>query len=499
MEPYKSSRAGLKRACLLPLARDWTHNPSSRKKRNHATFPPILEMDTYIPSTDKSDLDKTDCTGVHIIDESSDPYCRDSWVDLRLISEGGWLNYAIHANSPLEGNDKCGWCLIYSPQLQSSPSFDYKSNRKHPYDRLAAAGTNLDSSSPSASASTLWSSNTSVSAFSIRKKHCISNLRSRYSFTMSPSASLSGNPDPVPHSPGCSAISRCVSPRAEELVQLLDHFSSFCVLDAKSPSNAVIAASKDIYSAGGRGEQFPLNIKVLEEESCPVVSGFDDHGNNVSYLIIATKLYTAKSGKFQLFLATLLDITDFLHAVTLEDLELRRYPGTLDNGRGGLSSIPSRLNLDAADITDTSLKAMDENKGTEIRPSQSPTSMSPSQTIEQLLSEFSAELLYLYKDTFILARSPQDNTLYKISHVSRSLYAEGEYIHSHLKHTPADKMQLLSEHLGKDCRFDLVVNWGDSGVEKRLYCAPIYYSSSWDWVCTMTDIDVPYLWHRKKS
>ncbi|EGD95777.1 hypothetical protein TESG_03243 [Trichophyton tonsurans CBS 112818] len=314
---------------------------------------------------------------------------------------------------------------------------------------------------------------------------------------MASSPNLRPSPAP-PHSPVCSIISRSASPHAAELVQLLDHLNSFCVLDTKSPGNAVVAASKDIHSAGGRGEKFPLNINVLEEEPCPVVSGYDENGNDVSYLIIATRLITATSGECHLLLTTLLDITDFLYAATLEDLELRKSPKACEAEHGILPSINSRVNRSAAEVINASPNLPDQSQENEVHRSQTPMGIGPSQTTEQLLSEFSAELLYIYKDIFILARSPQDRTVYKISHVSRSLHAEGEYIRSHLKHTRAEKMKLLSENLGKNTQFDMVVNWGDHGIEKRLYCVPIYCCESWDWVCTMTDVDVPYLWRRSR-
>ncbi|EFE43703.1 hypothetical protein TRV_01512 [Trichophyton verrucosum HKI 0517] len=486
------------------------HHPASRKQTGSATFPTILEMDASTPSTDQDDLEGTGPTGIHMVNDSFDTsFCRDSWADLRLLSEGIWLKCALHPNNPLEGNGDSGWRLIYSPVLESSPTFEHKSDKNHYYSQPATLRTSLDSSiSPSASTSTLQSSDTSISTTSVRKKSCIANLRSQYSFTMTSSPNIRLSPAP-PHSPVCSIISRSASPRAVELVQLLDHLSSFCVLDTKSPGNAVVAASKDIYSAGGRGEKFPLNINVLEEEPCPVVSGYDENGNDVSYLIIATRLITATSGECHLLLTTLLDITDFLYAATLEDLELRQNPKVCETERGILPSINSRVNLSAAEVINASPNLPDESKGNGVHRSQTPMSIGPSQTTEQLLSEFSqtteqllsefsAELLYIYKDIFILARSLQDSTVYKISHVSRSLHAEGEYIRSHLKHTPTEKMKLLSESLGKNTRFDMVVNWGDYGVEKRLYCVPIYCGESRDWVCTMTDVDVPYLWRRSR-
>ncbi|KAF3481159.1 uncharacterized protein GIQ15_03918 [Arthroderma uncinatum] len=278
-----------------------------------------------------------------------------------------------------------------------------------------------------------------------------------------------------------------------------------------SPCNAVVAASRNIWSAGDHGDNFPLNINVLEEDACPVVSGYDEDGNGISYLIIVTKLFTALSGECRLFLASLLDITDFLHAVTFEDLEMRKYAKVYNAEDEDSSSIISQINLSTTNQADTTLQPTDKGHAKEMRPMlkepgretarsvPSPMGMGPSQTTEQLLSEFSAELLYLYKDTFILARSPLDNKLYKISHVSRSLLADGEYIRSHLKHTPADKMQLLSKCLGQNDQFDMVINWGDSGTEKRLYCAPIYCHTSRDWVCTLTDIEAPYLWRRNKT
>jgi hypothetical protein len=123
------------------------------------------------------------------------------------------------------------------------------------------------------------------------------------------------------------------------------------------------------------------------------------------------------------------------------------------------------------------------------------TSVSKSTTtIDEILDEFMTNLQMLYSDLFLLARSPLDDKYYEIYNVSPALYASGEYITGHLTHTAPNVVEYMSERLGGRTRFRVTVRWGSLGIEKWLYCVPLYGQSSITWICVLVDFHMPDLW-----
>ena len=99
----------------------------------------------------------------------------------------------------------------------------------------------------------------------------------------------------------------------------------------------------------------------------------------------------------------------------------------------------------------------------------------------------------LYKDYFCLSRSLVDSSFYEISLVSPSLQDSGEYLESHLKHTRADTIDDLARNLSSSERFSVKTKWGISGIDKWLYCTPVFGKKD-SWVCLLVNGDLPILW-----
>ncbi len=105
-----------------------------------------------------------------------------------------------------------------------------------------------------------------------------------------------------------------------------------------------------------------------------------------------------------------------------------------------------------------------------------------------------SELQELYSDFFLLGKSPLDDTYFEICNVSPTLFAAKDYIHGHLSHTGQAGIIELSTRLAQGVPFDMHVKWGSQGLDKRLYCSPLYGHNSRTWICFLVDNQMPALW-----
>ena len=115
-------------------------------------------------------------------------------------------------------------------------------------------------------------------------------------------------------------------------------------------------------------------------------------------------------------------------------------------------------------------------------------------TMDEVLEDFISSLQKLYSDFFLLARSPLDDKYYEICNVSPSVYASGEYMTGHLTHTSPNVVEELSERLGVGHRFRTTIRWGSQGVQKQLYCIPLFGQRSVIWICILIEMQMPVLW-----
>ncbi|KAK5047495.1 hypothetical protein LTR84_006592 [Exophiala bonariae] len=325
-----------------------------------------------------------------------------------------------------------------------------------------------------------------------------------------------------------------------ETGQLVEHFKSFCILDANALGFPVIATSQELRYIFNVGEQFFLNNLECEGASMDIVTGRDAAGDPVTHLVLFTPLIIPSSGRSRFMLASLIDVTRFINdAASLPELEKSSMSSTAESDlRSPLQHLigvdwnDSTYKLSSEDLLGGCLLPQDRHDqklnshhrddiwlnlaNEENRRHQGPimtsTPLSPlsasknpgssgashasatSSNVDEVLDEFMSGLQELYSHFFLLAKSPLHDDYYEICNVSPMLHATKEYINGHLSHTDSGGIAELSLRLAQECPFDLDVKWGDRGHPKRLYCSPLYGQNSITWICFLVDDQIPALW-----
>ena len=348
------------------------------------------------------------------------------------------------------------------------------------------------------------------------------------------------------------------SSRSNAFIHSVKHFVSFCVLDTSVSGCPVTATSDDLRYLFQIGEHFMLNIQECEGTSIDIVIGFSPDGDEVIHLVLFSPLLSPSTGKSRFVLAALIEVTHFAHEVSqlpeLDSVAEESYSGEEiatpvatppqstwstrscelrpDDLLGGCSvtakpkqipvtevssisqshqSRPTAFNREPEDVwlalareeqveRDRQRRAgsMTENSpgydAQQSLRSDSTGSSSSSTAVDKVLDEFMSSLQEIYSDSFLLARSPLDDKFYEICNVSPAVYASGEYVTGHLTHTASDVIEGMGERLGAGSPFRAIVRWGSQGVEKRLYCVPLFGQSSLTWICVLVDFHMPVLW-----
>lgn len=322
-------------------------------------------------------------------------------------------------------------------------------------------------------------------------------------------------------------------------VRLVEHFKSFCILDTAISGCPVVATSQELRYIFEIGEHFFLNSHECEGTSMDIVTGQDAAGDPITHLVLFTPLVIPSSGRSRFMLASLIDVTRFIHdtaslpalekesdASTIEsDLQTpkqdqlashwtpRTQTLSVDDLLGGCM-LPDDRQILTKPSTDTPediwLNLANEEKSKTSTTTNTPRSTpkinqtsrssnasytsTTSSTVDEVLDEFVSGLQELYSDFFLLGKSPLDDTYFEICNVSPMLYATKDYIHGHLSRTSQQVIVDLSARLAQGSPFDLPVRWGPQGVDKRLYCTPMYTTNSITWICFLVDHQLPPLW-----
>ena len=326
-------------------------------------------------------------------------------------------------------------------------------------------------------------------------------------------------------------------------VRQVEHFKSFCILDTLVPGCPVVATSQELRYIFEIGEHFFLNSCECEGASMDIVTGQDAAGDPVTHLVLFTPLVIPSSGRSRFMLASLIDVTRFIHdAASLPDLEkVASDCSTVESDlrtplhdRGPSNWNSARYKLSAEDLLGGCVLPEDREVLSLKRPTESPediwlnlaneersrtssarntprsaaqiktggTSRSSnashasttSSAVDEVLDEFIGGLQELYSDFFLLGKSPLDDTYYEICNVSPMIYEAKDYIHGHLSRTGQQGLVELSARLAQGSPFSLEVKWGTQGLNKRLYCSPLYGQNSITWICFLVDHRVASLW-----
>ncbi|KAK2813849.1 hypothetical protein FQN50_000250 [Emmonsiellopsis sp. PD_5] len=313
----------------------------------------------------------------------------------------------------------------------------------------------------------------------LRRKRGIPNLKSPSSQRSLPSQ-ISSKP--------MASNSAVSAPKASHpLLDFLDgntnidslaHFETFFIVQPTPQGDRVVYTSDNLWCGEDFGiEDFFLHNERIPGQASNIVTEVDEDENEISRLMLFGGLPSI-GGRNRLLLVSVIDVTDFLDALTISDLEieiLMRQIHSRKSSRGGKTS---------ANETRTVASSVDG----EI-----------SDLMQRLLKEATKQILTLYRDYFILSQSAKQPSFYEISHVSPNLYAAGEYGTVHLTRTPHAVMRQMGEMMSRGKRFSIDVKWGNSGRDQRLYCIPMLNLNSRRWLCMLVDPSHPPLWKETQT
>lgn len=324
-------------------------------------------------------------------------------------------------------------------------------------------------------------------------------------------------------------------------VRLVEHFKLFCILDTAIPGCPVVATSQELRYIFEIGEHFFLNNCECEGTSMDIVTGQDAAGDSVTHLVLFTPLVIPSSGRSRFMLASLIDVTRFIHdaaslpeldkeldsSFTESDLQTPLQPQVSANWNPGSQKLSAEDLLGGCILPDDRERsanatnhvvaddiwlnlANEERRRTPVSkdtPGSTPridqtlrasnlshTTSNTSSTVDDVLEEFMGGLQELYSDFFLLGKSPLNESYFEICNVSPMLYETQEHIHGHLSHTGPQALGDLSNRLAQGSPFNMPVKWGPQALDKRLYCSPMFTTASITWICFLVDDEMPILW-----
>lgn len=326
-----------------------------------------------------------------------------------------------------------------------------------------------------------------------------------------------------------SSTSLPVESEIADGIASITHFSTFCVLDTSSEGCPVIATSQDLRHVLDLGESFCLNNQTVDGTSMDIITGVDSNGASVTHLVLFSPLIIPSSGRSRFMLASLVDVTDFIHSAAavpdLDETSISTLSGqevqtprfapppcawyessselSVDDFLGGccLSDIPStvctppRQHIEEDVWVDIATEERKRQKAdVSANVSQLSSRSSQSSRIDDVLDRFISALQELYSDFFLLGASALDEDYYEICNVSPRVYALREFVDGHLSRTSEQGMLTLTQELTGGRSFSMLVRWGVQGQEKRLYCVPLYARHSTTWVCFLVPPGLSLLW-----
>ena len=297
----------------------------------------------------------------------------------------------------------------------------------------------------------------------------------------------------------------------------INHFKSFCVLDAASPGHPITALSDDLVSVFELGEPFFLNTAAIDGPGMDIVTGQDTMGEVVIHFVVYSPLINPNTGRSRFIVASLLDITSLIMGVsTIPDLETTSVESTSEDeirtppkvriqhspefNFHGEESIKEHNGFDLFRTPDRPLKediwldiATEESRRTRSisssgNGSSAAGSIASSRTsVDDILDGFLTDLQSLYSNFVLLGRSPLDDASHDICNVSPSVYETRDFVDGYLAWITQEDKLYLEEKL-KGCKsFNMRVNWGINGLLKHLYAIPLFGRSNVTWICFLVD------------
>ena len=277
-------------------------------------------------------------------------------------------------------------------------------------------------------------------------------------------------------------------------------FKSLCVCDPNIKGHPVQLRSK-FFSIGPRGLKVGrcefLNLPGNSGEDCILSSRPGSDGRPQFVLEYTTSLISQESKSCTYIMASQMDMT--LNIRDLATSLLRKF-SELDRCDTELTSHDPSMGLGSRDldISDQEPVSVDwlafaDEDESQPKPVMKRDIISAYEPGLINLREIVEDVKFFHRDSFILA--PAKGTgFWQISSASSSLCARGVDLHAGLSSTPAETLRNLGASLSEQQPITMVIKWGPTALEKRLYCVPMFRKDLGCWLCFLVDASVPNLW-----
>ncbi|KAI9705869.1 MAG: hypothetical protein M1836_005275 [Candelina mexicana] len=308
---------------------------------------------------------------------------------------------------------------------------------------------------------------------------------------------------------------------------------SFCISDPNAEGNPINVTSKDVMPRESihEDELLYLNLPANVEEYSTLTAAHDEHGNPIYSFIFSTPLQN-ETGKTVHILTSQIDISYFVQqhvSKTLSGqgtdganekpgLDLAIKYGTAKD-EGSLEMLTTAIHLDdayrrgptvqpqqvrpanptAADAATSSVSlvdwmeiALEESLKSCADPAEVNRSFNKLEDCTDV-PELIKQIKMFYKEHFILAPSERPG-MYEVMCLSPSLCTTEQFFNDPFKYTPSETSRWILAELNKEQSFAVRIKWGETRVDKWLYCTPMLGPEVDCWVCILIDGDVPNIW-----
>ncbi|KAI9869712.1 MAG: hypothetical protein M1830_005190, partial [Pleopsidium flavum] len=288
-----------------------------------------------------------------------------------------------------------------------------------------------------------------------------------------------------------------VCPIIEYAKDMPNLLRSFYINDHQLPGNPINVMSHDLMPPEDLkdGEGLFLDLARFRDESSELLTSQAADGEHEYHLVFAGDLVCQDTGQARYLLTAQVNVTRLLVPHILE-----RISSALESNLATYSRTESELHreknedpwmpLDWFTIAQEEIEKATgntRNKRFEKEKSRHPLETSSVAGLIQTIKS-------LYKDYFVLRPSTTDRGYYEISYISRSLFESGEHIDGHLTHTRPEIIEEIGRVLAKGNELAVQIRWGLKGVDKWMYCVPMFGPNLNCWICTLVDGDLPNLW-----
>jgi len=280
------------------------------------------------------------------------------------------------------------------------------------------------------------------------------------------------------------------SPITDHAKIIPNFLRSIYIVDSHLPGNPINVMSHDMIPAqdlqDGEGLFMDLG-KSLDSPDLLIRQALD--GEIEYQLVFSSDLISQETGQTRYQLTAQVNVTHLLTTELLEALLQTTQPADRDEDDREWTS------MDWFELAHNELlKAGHKSHFTPFPPRNNhkpkqPPSKSPTITaLTEALKPF-------YANFFILQHSPTGKRFYDISYLSCSIFDSGDQAcDDPLKHTSPDTIQAFGGGLAREEEISLRIRWGEKGVEKWLYCVPMFGPRLSCFLCFLLDGDLPDFW-----